>query len=442
MSNLRTMLTLLSSCVLINLCLGDSFSVNLQWSNIDYRWPTNADRESAIKNGSYIVQNVYINSLRPWKHRLFLTSPRIKQGVPVTLSVVSKTGVNSPYLEPYPNWEMQRINDCSAFQSVKAIEIDTRDGLWVADSGNYICPPKIVIIDLNHNRIVKSFNFASNVANIGTASFNNIVVDGDYAYITDSDDSKPGIVVYNSKDLGDAWKKIDGRDNSSMRAEKEFSNFLVDLTTVNNTRQHINAIALSPASAAEGFVYYSAFSSYHMYALPTRALQSKSSNEDLRNDVILVGPIPSPIESMTMSNYGLLYFGLITESAVSFWDTNLAPLSIGQRIIFKDNSIVQWPSSFAFDDSGNLWCLSNRKQNFLSGKANINEINFRALSLQVNMKSSQYPIPQMDNNNVQTDKPISGRQGTTKTGKSSSSEQSVVTLAHVLLAWILVFCMK
>ena len=59
---------------------------------------------------------------------------------------------------------MQKIGKCSSFQFIQSMEID-RDGLmWMPDNGyvgstrNPLCPPKMLIMDLKNNQLIKVCN--------------------------------------------------------------------------------------------------------------------------------------------------------------------------------------------------------------------------------------------------------------------------------------------
>jgi len=94
---------------------------------------------------------------------------------------------------------------------------------------------------------------------------------------------------------------------------------------------------------------------------------------------------------MAMSANGILYFGLLADDAIAMWDTKTSSsFSTGQRIISRDHALTQWPDSFAFDEDGNFWCVTNMLQNFLSNRVNIDVSNYRLIRTRVNVKSYQY----------------------------------------------------
>ncbi|XP_015586317.1 protein yellow, partial [Cephus cinctus] len=121
------LVTIFVVLVAATLAVHDKFRVEFQWKYINVTWPSEDARLAALQNEEYIPENNAIAGIKLWKHRMYLTVPRWKNGVPVTLGVTSATpqnNVTAPNLEPYPNWEMQKVGNCKAFQFVQSMEID------------------------------------------------------------------------------------------------------------------------------------------------------------------------------------------------------------------------------------------------------------------------------------------------------------------------------
>lgn len=77
-----------------------------QWKTLDFEFPTEEDRQSAIDNEEFIPENNLPLGLEVYKERLFVTMPKWKPGVPATLAVLPrKPKEPSPKLVPYPNWD-------------------------------------------------------------------------------------------------------------------------------------------------------------------------------------------------------------------------------------------------------------------------------------------------------------------------------------------------
>lgn len=252
------LLALMAALVLCH----EPFQVAFEWKTIDVHWPSDEKRHHAVVHGDYIAANNFLATVKFWKDKMYLTVPRWKDGVPVTLGVTSATpvnGVTAPKLEPFPSWEMQKLGDCSAFQLVHSMEIDPKGRMWVLDTGRPTtvrefkagCPPRLVILDLEDNaEILRTYEFPDNVARHGIAYLNDIVLDhedGGMAYITDSSHEDPGIIVYSLKN-NTSWKVR----HDSMKAKAEAVAFMVAKMHV-ILPADVDGIALSPASSSNRY---------------------------------------------------------------------------------------------------------------------------------------------------------------------------------------------
>lgn len=377
----------------------ESFKVIFQWNTIDVVWPSEEAREAALQKHQYIAANNPIAGIKLWKGRLYLTVPRWKEGVPVTLGVISATPQNrnhAPKLEAFPSWAMQKVGDCSAFQFVQSMEIDPMGRMWVLDTGRTEtqtltpkarCPPRLVILDLENNgEVLRSYNFPEDVTPADSSYLNDIVLDheeGGLAYITDNGQRDPGIIVYSLAN-NTSWKIR----HESMKAESEAVTFMVAKSHVINP-VNVDGIALSPASSRERYVYYTPLSSFHLYALPTAVLRNRSNVD---NHVRDLGRKNSQTDGMVMSAAGVLYFGLLADDAVAIWDTkgSISSFTNSQRVISRDHQLMQWPDTFAFDEDGYLWCVTNSLQNFLNNRVDVNVPNYRVIRIRIGSKNYQY----------------------------------------------------
>ena len=383
----------------------EPFIVQFQWNYVNYTWPSEEAYAKAEKDESYMEENNVISGIKLWKDQMYLTIPRWKNGVPVTLAVTPSTPVNSetaPKLEPYPNWDMQKIGDCKAFQFVQAVEIDPKGRMWVLDTGRSAtmtleakaaCAPRLVILDLeSRGAVLRSYAFPADVASPDTAILNDIVLDhedGGLAYITDADEKKPGIIVFSLAN-GTSWKV----SHESMFAKADAVGFIVEQTRVTQAR-NVDGVALSPASVqGERTLYYTPLSSFNIFAVSTRVLRDEALRANINKpgntDIRVLGRKPSQTDGMVMSNTGVLYFGLLADDAVSMWDSKNPSFVTGQRIISRDHHLMQWPSSFAFDEQGRLWCVTNRLHTFLDRGLTVDKPNFRAIMAKVGMRNYQY----------------------------------------------------
>ena len=115
-----------------------------QWNIIEYEWPNSTLKEEAIAKEKYVPKNCAINGIKLYKGAVYVTTPRLKKGVPSTLNVIvenenpNMTSVTH-VLRPFPSWDMQKLGDCNALQLVQSMEIDINTGfMWIVDTGKYL----------------------------------------------------------------------------------------------------------------------------------------------------------------------------------------------------------------------------------------------------------------------------------------------------------------
>lgn len=391
------------------------FRVVYEWRTIDFAYKDEYQRGRARQTGEFIERNALISDVKAFAKRLYVTLPRMMPGVPATLGWIiapDNNGRTDPLIEPFPSWEMNREGDCRALQFVQGIAIDADGLLWAVDSGRIhtlspdrpknTCQPKLVIFDLKRNgTIVHRYDFPEEVVSRGTNYLNKIVVDdayGGFGYITDNSGSDPGIVVFSRK-LNRSWKV---REPNSMRAALNAVDFAVNGTSLRFSI-HIDGIALgpyynpnsggdtlninSPKFVNENYernVYYSPLSSYHLYSIPASVLRDpeftrRSSARQVFESVTDYGLKISQTDGMIMDNRGILYYGLLKEHAIAKWDSYQPFTPINQHVIAKDDEYIQWVDGMSFDEDGYLYVVVNRLYNFVAGRLNPNEVNFRIL---------------------------------------------------------------
>lgn len=281
------------------------------------------------------------------------------------------------------------------------------------------CSPKLLLLDLKRNgTILRRYEFPEEVASRGTNYLNKIVIDdafGGFAYITDNSGADPGIVVY-SKRLNRSWKV---RESNSMRAARNAQEFIVNGTNL-NFAIHIDGIALGPyfnpdtglvqnqippigqrnqfnlrQNNFERNVYYSPLSSYHLYSIPASFLRDpeisrRATPRDVFAAVTDVGLKRSQTDGMIMDNRGILYYGLLAHNAIAQWDSYAPFTEDNQLIIAKDDSFIQWVDGMSFDEDGYLYVVVNRLFNFVAGRLQPNDINFRILRAKTGTLSYVY----------------------------------------------------
>ncbi|KAK3588032.1 hypothetical protein CHS0354_012078 [Potamilus streckersoni] len=355
-----------------------------EWLEVDYTWPNEMTRHKAIDERTFIPANNAIYGIRLFKNKSFVTTPRLKEGVPSTLNflvqVASTTSVTGYdiLLRPYPSWEMQKLGDCNALQLVQNVEIDPLQGyMYIVDIGHTFrnsnsgvkCPAKIIIYDIVNDKEVHRHIFPENVVRKDNNYLNDLVLDyvngkASFLYITDTLDLK--LVVYDI-----------GRDSSyffhhmeSMAPVMQYSNVTIAHEVV-RVITGINGIAISPNFT---HVYYSAVAGISVYQIPTSVLRNSKGGVKFGDAVRQVGSKPSQGEGMIISKTGNMYFSALSENAIYKWDFSNDSITYGSEGNVKMDSVtlvisneyMQWVDSLALDDTGYLWFTSSRFQRFFN----------------------------------------------------------------------------
>lgn len=171
-----------------------------------------------IISREYIPLNILPLGIDVWQDRLFLTTPRWKNGVPASLSALNLLSHDkSPSLRPYPNWDAQSTSqdpDCSKLFSVFRIDIDECGRLWAIDVGKeniaiepkQVCPPKIVVFDLTTDQHLFTYTIPEDQVKDDSTYYSILVdikngqCDDAHAYVADT--GRSGLLVFS---LG-KWK--------------------------------------------------------------------------------------------------------------------------------------------------------------------------------------------------------------------------------------------
>lgn len=394
------------------------FKVLYEWNYVNFTWPTEDSLRSSISKGEYIPENNIISGLKYYDGYFYITLPRMKQGVPATLTRIPAMAYENdtePLLEPYPNWEMNKEGECDALQNVQNVEIDTDGKMWILDAGrtetmtkllSSKCKPRLLIYDIKDQVTVSNYYFPESVTNNRSYLYDLVIddVDGGYAYITDNSGADPGIIVFSLKQKK-SWKI---RDNATMRASPDAIEFRVSGTAV-STPINLAGIALGTRItsdkdhtfvAQDRNVYFCPLSSTHLYRIESSELRNEN-NPNVASKIKEVGTKSSQSDGIVMDENGVLYYGLLSDNSIATWNSKTS-FGSGQKVIAKDPIHIQWPDCLSFDDKGNLLVVTNRLQKFIYGQMNLSEPNFRILEAAVNVKSYLYGVPKEEPDTTDT----------------------------------------
>ena len=305
--------------------------------------------------------------VKVWRNEYYVTVPRWRPGVPITLGkvVLSKNGTH-PLVQAYPSFEYQTINNPSSFQFIQSMEIDTRGWMWILDVGRLNLldspalqtagVPKLVIWDIDNNCSVREYIFPNNVLPYDSSWANDIVVDvsSGLAYISDTW-AQGGLIVYD-------YHRNEARrfDHTSLHPDP---NMHVNI----NGRVFQFPLPSDGIALSDDFqtVYYCEISRQILWSVPSKVLSNFSmTSEDIGAYVMNHG-VKGFSDGMTHDDQGRLVYGNQAESAVYFWNTS-TPLD-DAVVVCVDTVLMQWPDTFAWDGNNSLVFVSNKLQLFAFG---------------------------------------------------------------------------
>lgn len=227
------------------------YDIYYQWKVVEFDLPSNVK----LNSSEFIQENTFISLLKIFENRMWITTPRYRRGVPVTLSTVPYNHVRfwwqqyfspnyneSPKLTPFPNYEMNEEGNCNALQLVHSMEIDQFGRLWVIDVGRVnileeilqegqalnLCPAKLVIFDVTNGRsdVIFTYIFPNDVAPHTSNILKGMqvacdTIDDCWAFIPDIALSR--LVVYNHRNK-ESWTA----QHPSMAPDENKINFSIN----------------------------------------------------------------------------------------------------------------------------------------------------------------------------------------------------------------------
>ncbi|XP_037949633.1 protein yellow-like isoform X1 [Teleopsis dalmanni] len=385
----------------------DAFDLINEWKFLDFEYPTYVERQQAIKNNEFITENNLPLGIDVYKNRLFITTPRWKDGVPASLSYVPyPTNERSPALKPYPKWSAHgnTVNpDCTKLISVYRTSIDICGRLWLIDSGivnalttfTQLCPPKIVAFDLNTDELILSYELPPDQVKQDSLH-SNILADvregqchDAYVYVTDV--WRFGLVVY-SLAKQKSWRITN-------------FNFLpnpvaADFNIYGLNFQWLDGIfGLSLSAESKNFLnndrmlYFHPMASFKEFVVSTKLIQNDSDNTQNALNFFPIGDRGSNGQSSTsnVDRNGIMFFTQVHRDEIGCWDTSKPYIRENLKFLANENEsnmsrLIQFPNDLKVDQEyeQNIWVMSNRLPIFLYSQLDFNDINFRILRANIN----------------------------------------------------------
>ena len=307
--------------------------------------------------------------------RIFVNFPR--WGDPVDFTVAE---IRNGKAVAYPDADVNQPEipkQAERFISVQSVVIDSRDRLWVLDTGSiqFSQPsyggPKLVCIDIQRNRIVRKIVFPANIA-LPTTYLNDVRFDlsrglSGFAYITDSGQEGPNGIIVVDLDSGKSWRRL--ANHPSVRPDPSFTPVVegAELWNVAPSGKRSrwasgsDGIAIDPSRK---LLYYCPLSSRHLFSVSLDALSDPDRPEaSVESTVSDLGDKGGASDGLESDASGRIYAGdyehnLIRRRAVDgVWQT-----------LVQDPRIL-WPDTLSLMD-GYLYFTCNqleRQKQFHAG---------------------------------------------------------------------------
>jgi sugar lactone lactonase YvrE len=296
----------------------------------------------------------------------YVSVPRWTHGIPATMNkIVVKNG--KPLLEAFPNWDWNKAGDVKVLQSVLGYEIDENNRMWILDQGKIAYEPspegsqKLIIWDLNTNRMLNRIIIPNEIAPYQTSFLNDLVVDNKngFVYITDSGNGGGwgsevvgGIIVYNMK-----TKQL-RRVLTQHYSTQDFPGFRFEIDNQpvfrnRSMRLGSDGIALS---ADRSILYYCPVTGRNLYAVSTALLRNFNTPlEQISAGVQAVGSKRTTTDGMHADNKGNVFYTMLEGKGIGYYNPDTNSFNG-----FVSDDRMLWVDGVAFDQKGSIIFNNNR----------------------------------------------------------------------------------
>ncbi|KYN02082.1 Major royal jelly protein 1 [Cyphomyrmex costatus] len=371
-----------------NISFGVELEDRYEWKYIDYVW-NNSQRQEAIKSGNYNPSNnILFDVDEAPDGRVFVTIVR-NEGVPTSVATVSdETGPGGPLLSPYPNWSWYNdTTNCNNIINVLRIFIKCNH-LFLVDfgikdgfEGERVCPPKLLVFDLENDRLVHHVIIPSNIADnkngrgllATTLAYVRDCGRIDKATVYIADITGYGLVIYN-------------RYLGFCRIESDFMKPTHPNFTIENESFYFE----------DGIIdlFYAPLAGNRIFKMDKHTLKkcSNLSNSEANRLTKVAGTLSGqtgPIASYS----NVIFFSNIPETSILCADTTKKFDPSNSVVIVQNSEKLQFPSGLKVvkhiegkvrkRKEGKVLIATNRLQRVVNNNLNLNETNFRILELDI-----------------------------------------------------------
>lgn len=300
--------------------------------------------------------------------RFFVNFPRWTEDAPVSVAELLRDGS----IDPYPNkewnaWRNARKDELSAsdhFVCVQSV-VANGDSLWVLDPAapaqSHVVEngPKLVRIELKHDRVTQVIGFGEDVAPQGSylndVRFSN---DGRYAFITDS--GVKGALVVVDLGSGKARRVLDGHPSTQMKKGLNVKADGKELRRPDGRGVEFSADGIALSDDGK-YLYWQAIKGEDLYRIPTSALcEAGMRGEDVSSQVEAFGKNGVSDGLLIARGTNHMYISAVEENAVKMRDLDEGPQGT-PRIVAQDERL-RWPDTFTQDLEGTIYVTASHIQ--------------------------------------------------------------------------------
>ncbi|XP_053968257.1 protein yellow-like [Anastrepha ludens] len=362
---------------------------------------------SRFTSSDFVPENSLPLGIDVYGQRIFVTTPRWKDGVPASLSYLPYPAKErSPALRPYPDWSFHskaQQPNCTKLISIYRSSIDTCGRLWAIDSGvvnaivhlNQICPPKIVAFDLVNDKMVVSYTLPPEQLKQDSLH-SNILADvrpdhcnDAYVYVTDV--WRFGIVVYSLAN-NRSWRVTNYNLNPNPIAS-DFNLYGLNFQWLDGVFGMSLSLEERNNQTNNGrILYFHPMASFKEFAVSTKLLQDESlwpeRAQEAAKYFVEIGDRGHLSQSSTaaIARNGVMFYTQVHRDNIGCWNT-AKPYVRGNLALLLSNSqtLVQFPNDLKVDQEldQSVWVISNRLPIYLYDKLNNSDVNFRILRASV-----------------------------------------------------------
>ncbi|KAH8279585.1 hypothetical protein KR018_003423 [Drosophila ironensis] len=374
----------------------DNLRVKYEWREMDFQYPSQDQRWNAIEQGAFKPANVIPFGLEVTGHRLFITLPRWRPGVPASLGYLdlNDTSTDKPALKPFPSWQAHSLQEAEPeLVSPFRVRADRCGRLWVLDSRisgvleqtKMYGAPQLLVYDLHNDDLLRRHILPEGQFKMGSLFANLAVEDSDcgntYAYLADL--GSPGLVVYSWSDM-ESWRV----QHHFFHPDPMSGNFSVKDIEF-QWDDGLYGLALSkPLESGYSTLYFHPLCSTMEFSVDTGILRNKTvavMPEIYREFKILGsrGPNTQAGAQFLDPDTGVLFYTLPNLNEVACWRTANDFSHTSQSRVYRNRDTMIFPSDIKVDDQKRLWVLSNQLPVFIYDELYPGSINFRIFTANV-----------------------------------------------------------